>query len=102
MHIISYKKIRQFSLIHPQSKNSLENWYRIVKHEEFRTFADVRRLFPSADQVGSFTIFNISGNHFRLICVIKYFEKTIYLRHILTHSEYDTGKWRSDKWFRTT
>lgn len=102
MHIISHKKIRQFSLIHPQSENPLENWYRIVKHEEFKTFADVRRLFPSADQVGNFTIFNIGGNKFRLICFIRYETRKIYIRYILTHPEYDTGRWRTDQWFKTT
>ena len=102
MHIITHKKIKQFSLTHPQSKNPLESWYRIVKHEEFKNFAEVRRLFPFADQVGNFTVFNINGNHFRLICVIKYFEKKIYIRHILTHAEYNTKKLKSDQWFKTT
>ena len=42
------------------------------------------------------TVFNISGNKYRLIVVIHYNTGKIYVRRILTHPEYDLGKWRED------
>ena len=50
--------------------------------------------FDQADQVGKFTIFNIGGNKYRLIAYIVYSAKRIYIRHILTHSGYDKGRWK--------
>ena len=102
MHIISYKKIREFCQKHPQALSPLGNWYRIVKSENFRSFDDVRRLFPSADRVGNFLIFNIGGNNYRLIAYISYSAGQVFIRQILTHNEYDREKWKQDQWFRNT
>jgi len=60
---------------------------------DFGSFAELRRVFSSADQVGKFTIFNIGGNKYRLIAAIHYNRKKVYIRHILTHAEYDLGRW---------
>jgi len=56
--------------------------------------ADVRRLFPSADAVGRFTVFNIKGTSYRLIAEINYQFGRLYVRHVLTHAEYDKGAWK--------
>jgi hypothetical protein len=61
-----------------------------------RGIGEVRLLFGSADQVEKFTIFNIAGNKYRLIVVIHY-PKTVYVRHILTHKEYETDKWKKSR-----
>jgi hypothetical protein len=60
------------------------------------TVADVRQLFGSADQVGKFIVFNLAGNKCRLIAVIHYDSQRCYVRHILTHKEYDLGKWKKE------
>lgn len=51
-------------------------------------------MFPSADQVGRLTVFNIGGNKVRLIAALHYNRKKLYIRAVLTHSEYDQGKWK--------
>lgn len=102
MHIISYKKIREFCKKYPDAANALNHWYRIVKHEEFPSFAEVKRLFPSADQVENFVVFNIGGNKYRLIVFIRYQRKLLFIRHILSHKEYDKDKWKEDVWFKST
>ncbi|GAK55078.1 hypothetical protein U27_01909 [Candidatus Vecturithrix granuli] len=102
MHIISYKKIQEFCKKHAGASHSLQHWYRIVKHESFTTFADVKHLFPSADQVGNFVVFNIGGNKYRLIAFIRYPLKRLFIRHILTHDEYNREKWKEDLWFRSS
>jgi mRNA interferase HigB len=71
----------------------LDIWYRVAKKAEWRNLIDVRRTFPSADAVDEFTIFNIKGNAFRLITEINYRTGRIFLRHVLTHSEYSRGGW---------
>jgi mRNA interferase HigB len=50
--------------------------------------------FPSADQVGKLTVFNIGGNKVRLIASVHYNRHKLYIRAVLTHAEYDQGKWK--------
>jgi mRNA interferase HigB len=65
-----------------------------MKSGNFTSFADLRTLFPSADQVSNLTVFNIGGNKARLIAAIHYNRHKIYIRAVLTHDEYDRGKWK--------
>ena len=95
MRVISRKKVSDFILGNLESKASLETWYRILSKSSFSSFADLRLTFPSADQVSDLTVFNISGNKFRLIAAIHYNRQILYVREILSHAEYNKNKWRS-------
>jgi mRNA interferase HigB len=57
---------------------------------------EVRKEFPHADLYGKFVIFNIGGNKYRLIAVIHYNRRKVYVRHVLTHADYSLGKWKYD------
>lgn len=94
MHVISPKKLREFRARHADAASPLRAWLTVVKHAGWQSFAEARRDFASADQVGRFTVFNIGGNKYRLISVIHYNRQKVYVRHVLTHPDYDKGKWR--------
>jgi len=94
MHIITRKRLLDFAQKHPACKSGLEAWYRIIKHSKFNTIAELHKVFPSADQVGKLTVFNIGGNKARLIVAIHYNTQRVYIRHVLTHAEYDRNKWK--------
>lgn len=95
MHVISRKKIREFLAAHPSADPiSLDRWYKTAKKARWNHFADVRSDFPSADLVGDLVVFNVGGNKYRLIAEIKYRYQEVYLRHVLTHAEYDKGRWK--------
>jgi mRNA interferase HigB len=94
MHVISEKKLRDFWSLYPEAEKPLRAWHRIAEHAIWEKFADVRELYPSADQVGKFTVFNIGGNKFRLIVVIHFNRGKVYVREVLTHEEYDEGAWK--------
>ena len=94
MRIIMRKRLLEFAKKHPDCSTALESWYRIVKHTKFQSFAALKLTFPSADQVGTLTVFNIGGNNARLIAAIHYNTSLVYIRHILTHKEYDRGTWK--------
>jgi mRNA interferase HigB len=93
MHIITRKRLNEFVEKHPDAKSALEHWYRLMKSEQFRSFAELRAIFPGADQVGKLTVFNI-GRKVRLIAAIHYNRQKVYIRAVLTHDEYDKGKWK--------
>ncbi len=94
MHIISRKALRQFWEEYSDAKNPLQRWYKIVFQTEFKNFVDLRRTFPSADRVGDLVVFNIGGNKYRLIVSIHFNRGKVYIRHVLTHEEYDKGAWK--------
>ncbi len=96
MHIISRKRLLGFAKKHPDCNTALESWYRIVKHTKFNSFAELKQTFPSADQVGKLTVFNIGGNNARLIEAIHYNTSRVYIRHVLTHKEYYRGTWKEE------
>lgn len=94
MHIITRKRLNDFIVLYPEVKTALQHWYQIVKSNNFDSFHEVKTFFPHADQVGKLTVFNISGNKVRLITAIHYNSHKIYIRSVLTHSEYDKNKWK--------
>ena len=95
MHIITRKRLLEFSEEHENTSTALDTWYRIVKNTEISNFSELRAIFPSADKVGNLTAFNISGNKIRLITAVHYNTQNLYIRHVLTHKEYDKEKWKS-------
>ncbi len=96
MHIITRKRLNDFALQYPEVKTALQHWYQVVKTHNFNSFNELKTLFPHADQVGKLTVFNIAGNKVRLIAAIHYNSHKIYIRQILTHSEYDKNKVQHD------
>ena len=94
MHIITRKRLFEFARKHPDAESALDHWYRVMKRYTFDSFASLRRVFPSADQIGKVTVFNVGGNKARLIAAIHYNRRKVFIRHVLTHDEYDKGKWK--------
>ncbi len=94
VHVISRKKLLQAVNVHPELAGPLDAWYRIARKAWWSSLMEVRQVFPSADAVGKFTVFNIKGNAFRLITEINYRTGKIFLRHVLTHAEYSKEVWK--------
>ena len=94
MHIITRKRLNEFAEKHPTATTSLTHWHRILKKNNFPNFVALRGAFPHADQVGGLTVFNIGGNKARLISAIHYNRQKVYIRAVLTHAEYDAGRWK--------
>jgi mRNA interferase HigB len=95
MPVISRKKLKEAAARQSDLEGPLDAWFRIAKKAEWKSLADVRTTFSSADAVGKWTVFNIKGNQYRLIAEINYTFGRIYVRHVLTLAEYDRGGWKS-------
>ena len=90
MRIFTEQAIKEYAEAHPDAKVALQEWSTIVKKSEWICFADVKKTFNSVDNVGNqHYVFNIKGNNYRLIVVIKFTIKFVYIRYIGTHAEYD-------------
>jgi mRNA interferase HigB len=96
MRIITKRTLREFWDQHSNSETSFRNWYEIAKKANWGNLAEVRNDFPHADLAGVCTIFNIAGNNYRLITKIYYDTKTVLIRFVLTHAEYDKKPYKND------
>lgn len=92
MHIISHRKLKEFYLSPgmEDSKVALQRWYDIAEKADWRNFSDVKEDFPATDAVGNqHYVFNIRGNKYRLIVVIKFTIGRIFIRFVGTHAQYE-------------
>ena len=96
VHVISRKALSDFAMKHPDAEEPLDRWYRITKKARFENLQDVRRDSLHADSVAYCTVFNIAGNKYRLVAKIKFDRGIVYIRRVMTHREYDIGKWKND------
>jgi len=94
VHVISKKAARLFWEKHPDSETALRGWLRAMRATEFKNLAELRSAFNSADNVGDLIVFNIGGNKYRLVASVHFNRGKVYVRHILTHEEYDRGRWK--------
>jgi mRNA interferase HigB len=95
MRIISRSTLRVFAEKHPETVTALDGWYRVARRAEWANFAETRTTFPSTDKVGDSYAFNVGGNRVRLIAAIHFNTRKTYIRHVLTHQEYDRGHWKN-------
>ena len=72
------------------SSAPLNNWYEITKIANWTKLSDIKEVFNNVDYVGNDRyVFNIKGNDFRLVAMIFFDKRTLFIRFIGTHSEYD-------------
>lgn len=91
MRVISNRALVAFAVGYPQARAPLQAWRRTVQSRAFHGFADLKASFGAVDRVGQLFVFDIGGNKFRLVAAIHFDRQTLYVRHVLTHGEYD--KW---------
>ena len=92
MRIISHRKLKEFYETpgRDDSKVALERWYEITSSAEWNSFSDVKADFGSVDSVGNqHYVFNIRGNMYRLVIVIKFVMGCVFIRFVGTHEEYE-------------
>lgn len=90
MVVISYRTIREFTEKHSDVEDQLNNWYVIAEQADWANFNEVRQMFGSVDAVGrDLYVFNIKGNSYRLIVRIIFRVRTVYIKFIGTHKQYD-------------
>lgn len=93
MRVVTFKRIKEFSEIHSDAENSLNFWYHTVRSKNWSNINDLRQDFNTVDYVENHRfVFNIKGNDYRLIAIISFNTKKIYIRFIGTHTEYDKIK----------
>jgi mRNA interferase HigB len=89
MHIITRRTLNEYAERNAQVQDELNTWFHIVDRAEWDNLNDLHADFPSADLIGdNHYVFNIKGNHYRLIALVFFRVKRVYIRGIYTHAEY--------------
>jgi mRNA interferase HigB len=90
MIIISWNRISIFCKLHPTAAEALVRWYLIAENADWKSAHEMIADFTYVDSVGNDRfVFNIKGNEFRLVTMIHFNKRTIYIRFIGTHKAYD-------------
>ncbi len=99
MRIITRRRLNEYAKLHPNAAVSIAAWHTVAKRSVWKSLHEVRRAFPNADPAmvasgKTVTIFNIAGNHHRLITAVHYDTEKIFILEILTHAEYSKNRWK--------
>ncbi len=93
MVVISKSTLKRFFEKYPSTTGPVLQWYGRVKEADWKDFADLKKMFPATDYVGNdLYVFNLGGNKYRLIARVFFSVRTVYIRFIGTHGEYDKVK----------
>ena len=90
MLIANKELLDDFVQSHAHAANSLNRWIEVVKTAQWRSHAELKAMFPSADYVknGRY-VFNIGGNNYRVVAVVIFIGGVMNIRFVGTHPEYD-------------
>lgn len=90
MVVISKTKLVAFCETHADAVDALNEWYENVKAANWANLKDIKNTFNSVDYVGNDRyVFNIKGNKYRLVAMIFFDVRTLYIRFIGTHAQYN-------------
>lgn len=100
MRIITKKRLMDLADHYGDCRKYVEEWHNVAKKATWRGLNEVRQAYRDADGVKlksgrTLTVFNIKTNDYRLIVQILDDKGIIHIKHLLTHVEYDKGKWKS-------
>lgn len=101
MRIITKRRVLDYAKQHPNAAANLTAWLTVASAARWQSIAEVRKVFPHADLATvrsgkTVIIFNIAGNHHRLITAIHCNSRSIFILKILTHAEYSKNRWKND------
>ena len=90
MVVISKTKLADFGQNHADAVEAINEWYEKTKRADWASLKDIKGTFNSVDYVGNDRyVFNIKGNKYRLVAMIFFDIRTLYIRFIDTHARYN-------------
>lgn len=90
MRVYSRRTLREFWEKHPDAQQALQAWYISVKHANWQTPSDIKIVYQTASFLpNNRVVFNIRGNTYRVVVVVEYFHRSVYIRFVGTHSQYN-------------
>jgi mRNA interferase HigB len=98
VNVISKRELFEKASRYPDVTVAIQDWFDVARAAEWDSLEDIRKAYQDTDMVGALAIFNIKGNHYRLIVRMAFPYRRIYIKEFLTHAQYTKGAWK--KWLR--
>ncbi len=99
MHVIARPKLTGFGAKHTDAGEWLDDWWNVASKANWTCLEDVRQTYGKADRVNHCLVFD-RGTKYRLIVRVSYANEhtrgTLFVKHFLTHAEYDKDFWKRD------
>lgn len=93
MVVICYGTLREFYETHADAKDALNNWFWLAEKANWSNFHEMKEIFNFVDAIGNDRfVFNIRGNRYRIIAMIFFDIRTVFIRFVGTHADYDKLK----------
>lgn len=102
MHVISRKPFNDACKDYPNDADAIDRTYRVLRNGDFKTPDEMQKVFPSLDNFkykDKWWVIDIGGNNLRLMAFIEFRDNRLYVKHIVTHSDYDklTERYRKER-----
>lgn len=92
MHVISKKPFMEAAKKYPDDRGSIIDVYNVLRKGTFETPQALKEIFASLDNFkykDKWWVIDIGGNNLRLMTAILFTTQKVFVKHIVTHSEYD-------------
>lgn len=92
MHVISKKAFIEACKKYPSQKRAIMDLYVILDKGEFKSPEDLRKVYKTLDNFkykDKWWIIDIADNKLRMIAFIQFVQNRIYVKHIVSHADYD-------------
>lgn len=90
MRVISFKMIREFIARYDDADTAMREWHKKTEDADWSSLSDIKRTFNTVDYVGNDRyVFNVKGNKYRIVAMVIFSIKTVFMRFVGTHKEYD-------------
>ena len=90
MRVLSRRTLREYWSRRPECEGALRAWFKEAEDADWGSPAEVKASYATASIIGDDrVVFNIRGNRHRLVVKINYAYRTVYIRFVGTHREYD-------------
>ena len=93
MRIVGLPILEAFQASHANVRGALDAWRSEVERAEWKSPQDIKRRYRSADFLaGNRVIFNVKGNSYRLVVMVRYQSGLVVVEWVGTHADYDKKK----------
>jgi mRNA interferase HigB len=81
-----------YEIKYPPARKAFRIWRQVVQHAQWSNLSELQGTFSSANYVAPHIVFNIGGNKYGVITVVKFPLKLLQIEAALTHEQYNRWK----------
>lgn len=91
MRVVSLRLLREYWGRPGNSglEQPLRTWYAVTRKARWANLVEMKKDFPTVDIAHGRFVFDIKGNHNRLICSVDFIRHGVLVLWIGSHAEYD-------------